>query len=66
MNKNLLKPISYFGLFITILPAFLFFAGMIERSIQFNLMVVGMFLWFGTAIFWIKPSSLDDPDDASS
>lgn len=53
-TKTLLKLISYLGLAMSILPAMLFFAGKLDRQTYLNLLIVGMILWFSTAIFWIK------------
>lgn len=54
MKTKILKSVSYTGLALSIVPALLAFAGVIEQQLQFNLMIAGMLLWFGTAIFWIK------------
>jgi hypothetical protein len=53
------KQIGYLGLTLTILPALMVYAGMIEKETYYWSMVVGMLLWFSTAIFWIKPDSLE-------
>ncbi len=31
---------------------------MMAKETYFQLLLVGMLLWFGTAIFWIKPDDL--------
>ena len=51
---NFLKLISYLGLALSIVPAMLVFAGKITLQTNLNLMILGMLLWFGTSIFWIK------------
>lgn len=60
--KNLLKIISYTGLALTILPSFLVLKGVIELKTHFLLMIVGMVLWFPTAIFWMKSPKLDEEE----
>ena len=54
-KKLILQIISFIGLAISIIPAFLLFGGMLAKDTYLQLMVVGMVLWFGTAVFWIKP-----------
>ena len=52
---SVLKIISYVGLAITVLTGFLYYGGAIEsKSVYLNLLILGMVLWFGTAMFWIK------------
>jgi hypothetical protein len=53
--KRALQTISMLGLALSILPAVLVFAGSLTKETYFNLIVLGMVLWFGTAVFWIKP-----------
>lgn len=50
----ILKLISFVGLCLTIVPAFLVFAGSIELSLNKNLMLAGTLLWFCTAPFWMN------------
>lgn len=52
--KNLLKPISYLGLAITVAAPLLVWAGKISIETNKTLLIIGMILWFGTAICWIK------------
>jgi len=52
--KTVLKLVSYTGLALSLVPAFLFFAGKLDRPVYLNLLIAGMILWFATAIFWIK------------
>jgi hypothetical protein len=49
-----LKVVSYLGLGLTLIPAFLVFAGILSWNIHALLMMVGTVLWFITAPFWIK------------
>lgn len=55
--KTALKIVSFIGLGITIASPFAFFAGAVGRQIYLNLMIAGMIVWFGTAVFWIKKNS---------
>lgn len=50
-----LRLTSYLGLAITCLSPLLLWAGKIDTSTNTSLLILGMFLWFGTAVFWIKP-----------
>lgn len=50
-----LKAIGYLGLILSVLPAVLVFRGDIGWNAYQALMITGMFLWFGTAVIWIKP-----------
>lgn len=50
---GLLKLISLLGLFLTIVPAFLVFAGKLTLERHYLLMLVGVFVWFLSAPFWI-------------
>ena len=52
--KTLLKTISYIGLAITVAAPLLVWAGKISIETNKTLLITGMILWFGTAIFWIK------------
>lgn len=54
--KLILRIISYIGLALSIVPALLVFTGTISLNAYYNLMIVGMVLWFGAAVFWIKPT----------
>ena len=54
-KKLILQIISFIGLALSILPAFLLFGGMLAKDTYLQLMIVGMVLWFGMALFWIKP-----------
>ncbi len=50
----LLKIISGLGLALTVIPAFLVFAGTIPWSTHATLMLIGTLMWFGSAPFWMK------------
>jgi hypothetical protein len=56
--KNILKLISLLGLALTIVPSLLVFRGTIDLKLHYNLMIIGMVLWFGSAPFWMKSKSL--------
>jgi hypothetical protein len=58
--KTLLQIISYAGLAMSIVPALLVYHGSISMDAYYKLMVLGMVLWFGSAIFWIKPEQLGE------
>ncbi|MBX3426867.1 MAG: hypothetical protein KF688_14400 [Pirellulales bacterium] len=50
----LLKLVSYAGLALTIVPSVLVYRGAIEMDMHYKIMIVGMLLWFGSAVVWIK------------
>ena len=50
----LLKTISFVGLGLTVVPAFLVFADVIAWETHATLMLVGTVLWFATSPFWIR------------
>jgi hypothetical protein len=52
--KTILKSISYLGLALTVLSPLLVWNGKISIETNKTLLIIGMFLWFGSAIFWIK------------
>jgi hypothetical protein len=52
--RRVLQSLSLLGLLLTVLPAFLVFAGRIEWNTHANLMLIGMILWFGSAPFWMR------------
>jgi hypothetical protein len=52
--KTALKLISYLSLALTIAAPLLVWAGQISIETNKTLLIVGMFLWFGSAIGWIK------------
>jgi len=51
--KLVLKIISYTGLGLTIIPSILFLMDEIELSQLKLFMFIGVFVWFGSAVFWI-------------
>lgn len=57
-TKKILKAISLGGLALSVIPALLLCGGAIEKQSYLNLMLLGMLLWFGSAIFWIKQDRL--------
>ncbi|MCI0698981.1 hypothetical protein L0337_44140 [candidate division KSB1 bacterium] len=50
----LLKLLSFIGLGLTVIPAFLVFAQIIKWNAYLAMMTVGTLLWFFTAPFWMK------------
>lgn len=54
--KNVLKAISFVGLALSIVPALMYFRGSLSQGAYFTLINLGMVLWFGSAVFWIKPN----------
>ena len=57
--KLFLKLISYLGLLLTVIPSILVLYGVLEKSMHFTLMLIGVVLWFATAPFWMKSPSLE-------
>ncbi len=51
--KILLKVISYIGLALTVVPAFLVASGILTLDTHKLLMVIGMMLWFAASPFWM-------------
>ncbi len=51
--KTVLKLASFLGLGLTVVPAFLVFAGTITWTTHATMMALGAVLWFVTAPFWI-------------
>ena len=50
----LLKIGSITGLFLTVIPSFLVWYGVIEWNLHAGLMFAGMVMWFATAPLWIN------------
>jgi len=50
-----LRLISYLGLALSVVPPVLVWAGRLDMPTNYVLLNIGMVLWFGSAIFWIKP-----------
>jgi len=59
-TKRILQTISFLGLAVTVLPAFLVLGGVVSRQTHTHLMLLGMVMWFGTATFWIRRDHLGD------
>jgi len=59
-TKRILQTISLVGLVVTVLPAFLVFGGIVSKQTHVHLMLLGMVMWFGTAIFWIRRDHLGE------
>lgn len=59
-TRRILQTISFLGLAVSVLPAFLVFGGMVSKQTHAHLMLLGMAMWFGTAIFWIRRDHLGD------
>ena len=51
--KLVLKIISYIGIGLTIIPSILFLMHKIELSQLKLYMLIGVFVWFGSAVFWV-------------
>ena len=60
--SQVLKIISCLGLALTIVPSLLVFKGVIEIKVHYQLMIMGMIMWFGTAPFWMRSKSLDEKE----
>lgn len=55
----MLRLVSYLGLALTITPPVLVFAGALSHDTSLRLVGLGTILWFGTAVFWIKPDKTE-------
>lgn len=51
--KLVLKIISYIGIGLTIIPSILFLIHKIELSQLKLYMLIGVIVWFGSAVFWV-------------
>lgn len=51
--RSWFQLISFAGLGLTVVPAFLVFSGAITWATHARLMLLGMVLWFATAPLWI-------------
>lgn len=60
--SQVLKIISFLGLALTIVPSLFVFKGVIEIKVHYQLMIVGMIMWFGTVPFWMRSKSLDEKE----
>ena len=52
--KKILMIISFVGLILTVLPAFLIFSKIINWETYIILIFLGTIIWFLTAPFWMK------------
>ena len=52
--KIILIIISFIGLLLTVLPAFLVFSKTISWNLYITLIFIGTMIWFLTAPFWMK------------
>jgi hypothetical protein len=57
--RSALRLLSYLGLALSVVPPLLVWAGRLSMETNLQLLTVGMFVWFGSAIFWIKPEKHD-------
>ncbi len=57
-TRRILQAISFTGLGLSLVPSFLVFGGLLSKEMYFHCMTVGMLLWFGTAVFWIRSDHL--------
>jgi len=57
-TKKVLQTVSYVGLALSVIPAFLVFGGVLAKETYLRLLFLGMVLWFSTAVFWIKKDRL--------
>ncbi|MGM0620957.1 MAG: hypothetical protein ACQETJ_07935 [Bacteroidota bacterium] len=55
--KRILQIISLAGLLLTIVPPVLFFHGNVSHTTQNMLMLIGAFIWFISAFFWLGRKS---------
>ncbi len=58
--KTILKILSFLGLCLTFLPSIFVLSRTISMQNHKNLMLIGVFLWFLTAPFWMKSKSLEE------
>ena len=52
--KIAIRIASFLALGLTIVPAFMVFAGSLAWDTHANIMLAGTVLWFFTAPFWMK------------
>lgn len=55
--KTLLKVVSFLGLGLTVIPAFLVFGGQATWDTHALLLGIGTLIWFASAPFWMRPES---------
>jgi len=61
MNRTLLIVISFVGLTLTIVPAFLVFFHRMSLEQNKTIMLVGTIIWFVTAPLWMKQKKESTP-----
>ena len=52
--RTIIKITSFAGLFLTLVPSFLVFTGIIELNTNKILMIIGTAMWFFTVPFWMN------------
>ncbi|MEO0332738.1 MAG: hypothetical protein AAF223_13815 [Bacteroidota bacterium] len=52
--RKLLITISFLGLALTVVPAFLVYHEIIDFTMHKTLALIGTLLWLGTAPFWMN------------
>lgn len=58
-TKIILQAISFSGLALSTISPILVFTEVLSKDMYLNLMIAGMLMWFGSAIFWIKKDHLN-------
>ena len=59
--RLILQSISFVGLGLTVVPAFLVFSDVILWETHTVLMLVGTLLWFATSPFWMEEEVAETP-----
>jgi len=57
--RTVLKIISFIGLLLTIVPSFFVFAEQLPIETHYTLMLIGTFVWFLSAPFWMLEKKPD-------
>ncbi len=57
--RTVLKIISFIGLLLTIVPSFFVFANRLPIEMHYTLMLIGTFVWFLSAPFWMLEKKTD-------
>ncbi len=52
--KYIIRPISYIGLALTLLPCFFVFSGHLDLDSYKKIILAGTAIWIFTAPFWIN------------
>lgn len=60
--QSALKAVAMLGLAISVASGVAVFTRAISHDTYSLLMVLGMLMWFGSAIFWIKSKPLGEQD----